>query len=98
MLMRKHLSGSAKAIDDLVDVQMDAISAAQAFDLRQVFVTAMNAPAAALAEKINGLMGGGYHTYFIVGRAGGGRRYGNAITLCPPLVIPGPSATGSSTP
>jgi len=23
----------------------------------------------------------------IVGRAGGGRRYGNTITLCPPLVI-----------
>src|SRR5437868_2216789 len=27
--------------------------------------TAMNAPAAALAEKINELMGGGYHTYFV---------------------------------
>jgi adenosylmethionine-8-amino-7-oxononanoate aminotransferase len=27
--------------------------------------TAMNAPAAGLAEKINGLMGGGYHTYFV---------------------------------
>ncbi|MFL5268416.1 MAG: aminotransferase [Stellaceae bacterium] len=27
--------------------------------------TAINAPAAALAEKINGLMGGGYHTYFV---------------------------------
>jgi adenosylmethionine-8-amino-7-oxononanoate aminotransferase len=27
--------------------------------------TAMNAPAAALAEKINGLMGGGYHSYFV---------------------------------
>jgi adenosylmethionine-8-amino-7-oxononanoate aminotransferase len=27
--------------------------------------TAMNAPAAALAEKINALMGGGYHTYFV---------------------------------
>lgn len=27
--------------------------------------TAMNIPAAALAEKINGLMGGGYHTYFV---------------------------------
>jgi taurine-pyruvate aminotransferase len=27
--------------------------------------TAMNAPAAALADKINGLMGGGYHTYFV---------------------------------
>ena len=27
--------------------------------------TAMNLPAAALAEKINGLMGGGYHTYFV---------------------------------
>ena len=27
--------------------------------------TAMNAPAAGLAEKINELMGGGYHTYFI---------------------------------
>src|SRR5499433_2440785 len=27
--------------------------------------TAMNVPAAALAEKINGLMGGGYHTYFV---------------------------------
>jgi adenosylmethionine-8-amino-7-oxononanoate aminotransferase len=26
---------------------------------------AMNAPAAALADKINGLMGGGYHTYFV---------------------------------
>jgi adenosylmethionine-8-amino-7-oxononanoate aminotransferase len=25
----------------------------------------MNLPAAALAEKINGLMGGGYHTYFV---------------------------------
>src|SRR3954454_15608843 len=27
--------------------------------------TAMNVPSAALAEKINGLMGGGYHTYFV---------------------------------
>ncbi len=27
--------------------------------------TAMNVPAAALAEKVNGLMGGGYHTYFV---------------------------------
>ncbi len=27
--------------------------------------TAMNVPAAALAEKINGLVGGGYHTYFV---------------------------------
>src|SRR5580658_4067163 len=27
--------------------------------------TAMDAPAAALAEKINELMGGGYHTYFV---------------------------------
>ena len=27
--------------------------------------TAMNLPAAALAEKINELMGGGYHTYFV---------------------------------
>jgi adenosylmethionine-8-amino-7-oxononanoate aminotransferase len=27
--------------------------------------TAMHAPAAALAEKINGLMGGGYHVYFV---------------------------------
>jgi taurine-pyruvate aminotransferase len=27
--------------------------------------TAMNVPAAELAEKINGLMGGGYHTYFV---------------------------------
>jgi len=27
--------------------------------------TAMNAPAAELADKINGLMGGGYHTYFV---------------------------------
>jgi taurine-pyruvate aminotransferase len=26
---------------------------------------AMNAPAAALADKINGLMGGGYHSYFV---------------------------------
>jgi adenosylmethionine-8-amino-7-oxononanoate aminotransferase len=27
--------------------------------------TAMNVPAATLAEQINGLMGGGYHTYFV---------------------------------
>src|SRR4051812_18907640 len=27
--------------------------------------TAMNGPAAALAEKVNGLAGGGYHTYFV---------------------------------
>ncbi len=27
--------------------------------------TAMNVPAAALAGKINDLMGGGYHTYFV---------------------------------
>jgi taurine-pyruvate aminotransferase len=27
--------------------------------------TAMNVPAAALAEKINGLVGGGYHSYFV---------------------------------
>jgi taurine-pyruvate aminotransferase len=27
------------------------------------------------------------HNGLIVGRAGGDRRYGNTITLCPPLVI-----------
>ena len=32
----------------------------------------------------------------IVGRAGGGRRYGNTITLCPPLVITRANATASS--
>ena len=38
MLMREHLAGAAEAVDDLVDVQKDAVFAAQAFDLGQIFV------------------------------------------------------------
>jgi taurine-pyruvate aminotransferase len=44
------------------------LSEVAADQMRQVSYfphTAMNVPAAALAEKINGLMGGGYHTYFV---------------------------------
>jgi taurine-pyruvate aminotransferase len=45
--------------------ELAEVAAAQMRDLAYFPHTAMNAPAAALAEKINGLMGGGYHTYFV---------------------------------
>jgi adenosylmethionine-8-amino-7-oxononanoate aminotransferase len=41
------------------------VAAEQMRELAYFPHTAMNAPAAGLADKINGLMGGGYHTYFV---------------------------------
>src|SRR5271169_5330246 len=46
-------------------VELAEVAAEQLRQLAYFPHTAMNAPAAALAEKINGLMGGGYHTYFV---------------------------------
>ena len=45
--------------------ELAEVAAAQMRELAYFPHTAMNVPAAALAEKINGLMGGGYHTYFV---------------------------------
>jgi taurine-pyruvate aminotransferase len=45
--------------------ELAEIAATQMRELSYFPHTAMNVPAAALAEKINGLMGGGYHTYFV---------------------------------
>jgi taurine-pyruvate aminotransferase len=45
--------------------ELAEVAAAQIRELAYFPHTAMNVPAAALAEKINGLMGGGYHTYFV---------------------------------
>jgi taurine-pyruvate aminotransferase len=45
--------------------ELAEIAAEQMRQLSYFPHTAMNLPAAALAEKINGLMGGGYHTYFV---------------------------------
>ena len=41
------------------------VAAEQMRELAYFPHTAMNAPAAELADKIDGLMGGGYHTYFV---------------------------------
>jgi taurine-pyruvate aminotransferase len=41
------------------------VAAAQMRELAYFPHTAMNAPAAGLADKINGLMGGAYHIYFV---------------------------------
>ena len=41
------------------------VAAEQMRELAYFPHTAMNAPAAELADKINGLMGGGYHSYFV---------------------------------
>jgi adenosylmethionine-8-amino-7-oxononanoate aminotransferase len=41
------------------------VAAEQMRELAYFPHTAMNAPAAALAEKVNGLMGGDYHVYFV---------------------------------
>ena len=38
MLVREHLAGAAEAVDHLVDVQQDAVFAADLLDLGQVFV------------------------------------------------------------
>jgi adenosylmethionine-8-amino-7-oxononanoate aminotransferase len=46
-------------------VELAEVAAEQVRELAYFPHTAMNRPAAALAEKINGLMGGGYHTYFV---------------------------------
>ena len=46
-------------------VELAEVAADQLRELSYFPHTAMNVPAAALAEKINGLMGGGYHTYFV---------------------------------
>ncbi len=46
-------------------VELADVAAEQMRQLSYFPHTAMNAPAAALADKINGLMGGGYHTYFV---------------------------------
>jgi taurine-pyruvate aminotransferase len=45
--------------------ELGEVAAEQMRQLSYFPHTAMNVPAAALAEKINGLMGGGYHTYFV---------------------------------
>ena len=45
--------------------ELAEIAAEQMRELSYFPHTAMNVPAAALAEKINDLMGGGYHTYFV---------------------------------
>ena len=45
--------------------ELAEIAAEQMRQLSYFPHTAMNLPAAGLAEKINGLMGGGYHTYFV---------------------------------
>jgi adenosylmethionine-8-amino-7-oxononanoate aminotransferase len=46
-------------------VELAEVAAEQMRELSYFPHTAVTAPAAALAEKINGLMGGGYHTYFV---------------------------------
>ena len=46
-------------------VELADVAAEQMRQLSYFPHTAMNLPAAALADKINGLMGGGYHTYFV---------------------------------
>src|SRR5215510_15929306 len=46
-------------------VELADVAAEQVRQLAYFPHTAMNAPAAALAEKINTLMGSGYHTYFV---------------------------------
>ncbi len=45
--------------------ELGEVAAEQMRQLSYFPHTAMNLPAAALAEKINGLVGGGYHTYFV---------------------------------
>src|SRR4051812_1051894 len=45
--------------------ELAEVAAEQVRQLAYYPHTAMNLPAAALAEKINVLMGGGYHTYFV---------------------------------
>jgi adenosylmethionine-8-amino-7-oxononanoate aminotransferase len=45
--------------------ELAEVAAEQVRQLAYFPHTSMNVPAAALAEKINGLMGGGYHTYFV---------------------------------
>jgi adenosylmethionine-8-amino-7-oxononanoate aminotransferase len=46
-------------------VELADVAAEQMRELAYFPHTAMNAPAAELAHTINGLMGGGYHTYFV---------------------------------
>ncbi len=46
-------------------VELAEVAAEQMRELSYFPHTAMTVPAALLAEKINGLMGGGYHTYFV---------------------------------
>jgi len=45
--------------------ELAEVAAEQVRQLAYYPHTAMNVPASALAEKINGLMGGGYHTYLV---------------------------------
>jgi taurine-pyruvate aminotransferase len=45
--------------------ELAEVAAEQVRQLAYYPHTAMNLPASVLAEKINGLMGGGYHTYFV---------------------------------
>src|SRR5437588_8692147 len=45
--------------------ELAGVAAEQLRQLAYFPHTSMNLPAAELAEKINGLMGGGYHTYFV---------------------------------
>src|SRR5215472_5060297 len=46
-------------------VELADVAAEQMRQLAYFPHTAMNVPAAQLAEKINAVMGGGYHTYFV---------------------------------
>lgn len=46
-------------------IELAEVAAEQMRQLAYFPHTAMNVPAAALAEKVNTLMGGGYHTYFV---------------------------------
>jgi adenosylmethionine-8-amino-7-oxononanoate aminotransferase len=45
--------------------ELATVAADQMRELSYFPHTAMNVPAAALAEKLDGLAGGGYHTYFV---------------------------------
>jgi taurine-pyruvate aminotransferase len=45
--------------------ELAEVAAAQMRELSYFPHTAMNLPAAELAEETNGLMGGGYHSYFV---------------------------------
>jgi len=59
--VREHLAGSAEAVDDLVDMQKDAVFAAQALDLGQILVGGhSDANAAHHRAFLRGLSEAGY--------------------------------------